>query len=236
MKWTKAIYSANLYNRNLWVEHQARLVAPGSRVLDAGAGTGPYRKLFNHCDYRAQDFERTPAILGRYTQLFYRCDITAIPEKDGYFDVILCTEVLEHVPKPIDVISEFARLLKGNGKLLLTAPLGSFLHQEPYHYYGGYTPYWYKHFLEAAGLEIVEIIANGGFFQYFAQECIRFGQLTYPLQKGCAWQRRIGLGITWCFTVPLFWGIAPWLAKKLDSLKLTDAATVGYHVVARKRI
>ena len=48
----------NLLNRDLWMAAQAALVSSGSRVLDVGAGSCPYRKLFAHCEYRTQDFQQ----------------------------------------------------------------------------------------------------------------------------------------------------------------------------------
>jgi ubiquinone/menaquinone biosynthesis C-methylase UbiE len=91
-------------------------------------------------------------------------DIVSIPVEDASFDAILCTEVLEHVPEPIRAIKEFARILKPGGTLFLTAPLGSGIHQDPYHFYGGYTPYWYRKFLTQNNFEGLKIEANGGFF------------------------------------------------------------------------
>ena len=37
-------------------------------------------------------------------------DIADVPLPDGSFDVILCSEVLEHVPEPTHALDEFARL------------------------------------------------------------------------------------------------------------------------------
>ncbi len=87
---------------------------------------------------------------GGYAAIDYVCDITQIPVEPATFDVVLCTEVLEHHPEPINVVAELARVLKPGGVLLLTAPLGSGIHQEPYHFYGGYTPFWYRRFLRRA--------------------------------------------------------------------------------------
>src|SRR5579863_3836356 len=46
----------NACARDKWVADRARSVEPGSRVLDVGAGTAPYRSLFKHCRYETQDF------------------------------------------------------------------------------------------------------------------------------------------------------------------------------------
>jgi len=50
------IFNYNVLNRDAWVAKQAATVAQGSLLLDAGAGSCPYRHLFSHCKYKAQDF------------------------------------------------------------------------------------------------------------------------------------------------------------------------------------
>src|SRR4029434_729006 len=68
-----------------------------------------------------------------------------------------------------------ARLLKPGGKLWLTSPLLSHLHMEPFHYYGGFTHFWYRHWLPKAGLEIDSITAVGG----PGQTAVTFGRAFY---------------------------------------------------------
>ena len=69
------------------------------------------------------------------------------------------------------------RILRHGGRLLLTAPLGSGLHQLPYHYYGGFSPEWYRYWAKKTGVSVVEIVPNGGFFRLLAQECSRAANL-----------------------------------------------------------
>ena len=155
----------NQVDRDRWVRQQAQRLRPGSRVLDVGAGSSPYRDAFAHCEYWTQDFTQLqPDQLrhGGYGAIDYVCDATAIPVADASFDAVLCTEMLEHVPEPIRVVRELARILKPGGSLILTAPLGSGLHQEPFHFYGGYTPYWYQRFLPEAGFDRIQIESNAG--------------------------------------------------------------------------
>jgi SAM-dependent methyltransferase len=83
-------------------------------VLDYGAGISPYRSFFPGADYR-------PADLGSEPSLYYKIGLESkIPEKDDSFDLILSTQVLEHVENTADYLSECHRLLKPGGKLLLT--------------------------------------------------------------------------------------------------------------------
>ncbi len=229
----RRIYAFNQYQRDRWVAVQAAQVAPGSRVLDVGAGSCPYRDLFAHCEYKTHDFARLQPeqLQGKkgYGAIDYTSDILSIPVPDASFDVILCTEVLEHVPEPIRAVQEFARILKPGGKLLLTAPLGSGLHQEPYHFYGGYTPHWYRKFLKEAGFESITIEPNGGFFKHYGQESLRFVTLLAPWREE---RSRLVWFPFWLLSLPWFVVICPLLGYVLDGLDRERAFTVGYHVTA----
>ena len=224
------IQSFNQTQRDHWVDEKAKTILPGSRVLDVGAGTCLYRANFSHCDYKSHDFKRYEGYQnsheGSYGQMDYVSDINAIPVADESFDVVVCTEVLEHVPEPIAAVREMARILKSGGRLLLTAPLGSGLHQAPYHYYGGFTPYWYRHFCEQFGLSVVEIVPNGGFFKLLAQECARVAW-TMPLHERFHGPNNEVVGT-------LFGELLPRFLFGLEEKCFIDQFTVGYHVEAVK--
>ena len=49
------LFSFNLVRRDRWIAEQAAIVPSGTKVLDVGAGSCPYRNLFAHCEYRSQD-------------------------------------------------------------------------------------------------------------------------------------------------------------------------------------
>lgn len=222
----------NQLQRDDWVAAQAALIAPGSRVLDIGAGGCPYRKLFTHCRYEAQDatpLDDVQIRQGGYGQLDYVCDAASIPVADGSFDVVLCTEVLEHVPEPIRVVREMGRVLRPGGIAVITAPLGSGLHQEPHHYYGGYTPWWYRRFLDEAGFEEIEVIPNDGSFSHFAQWCEwSLRRLRREVRAGRLWLAPLLL-LGLCTLLP-----AALLARLIDG-PIGDAEfTVGYFVRARR--
>lgn len=135
----------------------------GARVLDAGAGASKYRVFFSHCIYETQDFCQYEGALVKYIHpIDHVCEITRIPLPDASLDAILCTEVLEHVVDPMAVVAEFSRLLKPGGRLMLTAPHGSPVHMEPYHFYAGFTHYWYRHWLPTHGFAVETITAQGG--------------------------------------------------------------------------
>lgn len=143
----------------------------------------------NHLNYVSQDFAKydpKKMNLGlqmnswNYGQLDIISDIALIPEPDKSFDAIICTEVLEHIINPREAIKEFGRLLKNNGTLLLSAPFCSLTHFAPYHYYSGFSKFFYEKELAANNFIIQEIIPNGNYFEYLAQELRR---LSFVGQK-----------------------------------------------------
>ncbi len=230
-------FAFNLRNRDRWVAAQAARLSRGKHVLDVGAGSAPYRGLFSHCVYRTQDFVALrPDQLrgGNYGQIDYVCDAKAILVPDASFDVVLCTEVLEHHAEPILLIHEFARILSDGGILLLTAPLGSGIHQEPHHFYGGYTPFWYRKILTEAGFDGIVIEANAGSLRHFAQESIRFVRMTRPFALNMPFIAELCWIPIWLLLAPVLAGVVPLAAKLLDRFDNEKRFTVGYHVYAEK--
>ena len=174
--------TTNLSSREEWLQKNIALIPKNSRILDAGAGELRYKSFCEHLNYVSQDF-------GQYdgkgdgsslqtsewdqTKLDIVCDITSIPEPDKSFDAIMCVEVLEHLPDPVAALREFSRLIKDGGTLILTAPFCSLTHFAPYHFYTGYNRYFYEKWLPELGFKIMEIDANGNFFEYLGQEINR---------------------------------------------------------------
>lgn len=220
------IHDFNQRGRDNWVAAKAAATPAGSAILDVGAGTCPYRQLFAHCRYTAHDFKGYEGVkLGggtSYGEIDLIGDITAIPAPDASFDVVMCTEVLEHVPDPVAALREMVRLLRSGGRLLLTAPLGSGLHQEPFHYYGGFTRHFYERFLPPMGVQLVEITSNGGFFLHLAQECARVAW-TFEQHKDFHGDRAEDVR-------KLFAEHLPRYLHAMDARYMNDAFTVGYFV------
>jgi ubiquinone/menaquinone biosynthesis C-methylase UbiE len=170
-----------------------KAIPDGKRLLDAGAGECQYRKHCEHLVYVSQDFSQydgsgNNAGLQTGTWDTSRIDIVSeivdIPEPDCSFDVILCTEVLEHLPDPVQALREFSRLLKPDGQLIITAPFCSLTHFAPYHFSTGFNRYFYTHHLASLGFEGIEIVENGNFFEYLGQEIRRIPSITKTYCSG----------------------------------------------------
>jgi ubiquinone/menaquinone biosynthesis C-methylase UbiE len=200
---------SNESTRVNWLQVTLETIPSGSRILDAGAGEQRFRRFCGHLNYVAQDFgqydgtgNRAALQTGSWDQstLDIVSDITAIPQPDASFDAIMCTEVLEHLPDPLAAFREFARLLKPGGYLILTAPFCSLTHFAPFHFSTGFSRYFYERHLTDLGFEIIELVPNGNYFEYLAQEIRRIPSVatryaqdqTSRLEQYCIrWMLRI---------------------------------------------
>ena len=171
----------NATTRDTWVQAALLALPAGSRLLDAGAGECQYKKHCAHLHYVAQDVgvydgkgeHGLQTGTWDFSNVDIVSDITAIPEPDGSFDAVLCTEVLEHLTDPVQALGELTRLLRSGGTILITAPFWSLTHFAPYHYATGFNRYFYEHHLGRLGFEIIEIVPNGNFFECIGQELRR---------------------------------------------------------------
>lgn len=62
------------------------------------------------------------------------CDVTRVPLPDGEADCVLCTEVLEHLPNPQACVREAHRLLRDDGRLIVSVPFLYPVHADPSDY------------------------------------------------------------------------------------------------------
>lgn len=147
-----------------FVAEQASLLASGARVLDVGAGEAPYRELFGEQEYLTLDRADTPH--SGEVDMYGSAD--SIPADDDSFDAILCTQVLEHVPRPPDALHEFHRILRPGGVLIATIPFLWEEHEAPYDYYR-YTRYAIEDLAGGAGFVGIDVRPRTDCFTTLAQ-------------------------------------------------------------------
>jgi SAM-dependent methyltransferase len=96
-----------------WLRSEGERAArerPGHRVLDVGAGIAPYRPFFRGAaEYVTVDPVRDADVRGSAERL---------PIDDAAFDLVLCTQVLEHVAEPAAVVRELRRVTAPGGRVL----------------------------------------------------------------------------------------------------------------------
>jgi len=146
-----------------------RTAHAGELLLDAGAGNFRFRELLIEKEYiyESQDFEEVfdQNSRGKHT---YVCDVKSIPVESNRFGVVVCTQVLEHLPDPLGALKELARILKPGGELYLTTNLLFPIHGAPYDFYR-FTNFGLEFLCKESGFANIEITARGGFFSFCAK-------------------------------------------------------------------
>ncbi len=69
------------------------------------------------------------------------------------FDLVLCNQVLEHVPNPERALFNLIKITKSGGAIWITCPAICGIHGEPYYFSSGYNPRFLKQLGEKIGLE-----------------------------------------------------------------------------------
>lgn len=108
----------------------ARGGTPDSLVLDAGCGTGGTIKYFNGrarmigVDINPEAIEFSKRKVG----VEVKCsDLLALPFGEGEFSFVLALDVLEHIEEDRKALAEIRRVLKKEGKLIVTVPAHKWL-------------------------------------------------------------------------------------------------------------
>ncbi|SEH30184.1 class I SAM-dependent methyltransferase [Magnetospirillum fulvum] len=96
-------------------------------VLDAGTCSGGNLNLLRDCGFShpiGLDFSADALAYCRQNghDWLIQGDTLNMPFSDGTLDLVLCTDVLEHIDDDDGAVAEIVRVLKPGGKVLLTVP------------------------------------------------------------------------------------------------------------------
>ena len=112
-----------------WERRRALLLAevqPSDRVLDLGCGAGRFLGLLEDAvgvEISAEAAERARAnVPGADVRLI---EDDSLPVGHGEFDLVWCSETLEHIPDVGATLSEIRRVLRPGGRALITVPYHS---------------------------------------------------------------------------------------------------------------
>jgi SAM-dependent methyltransferase len=217
------------------------------RLLDVGCGDKPYEAIFRPyvTEYIGIEHEATFAQTSADTHavrpdLLY--DGKRLPFDDKSFDTVLNVQVLEHTPEPGALVKEMSRVLKDDGRLILTAPFSFRLHEEPHDYFR-YSPHGLGQLCKEAGLVIEHTETLGGLWSlmghklntYLGLRVARIGGIAQAMGKLSHEGSEASRPRLW--TLP--W-VAPTMAavalgsRVLDSLLHDPQETLGFLIVARR--
>ncbi len=140
----------------------------GVLLLDAGSGGGHFSQAAAQRGARVTSLDMGLQLLA---QVARRCEsrrcvgsVLELPFRDGSFDVVLSTEVIEHTEDPRAALAELARVVRPGGRLVVTTPgrlwqpvvrAATALHLRPYNGNENFSwPASARRTLESAGIRV----------------------------------------------------------------------------------
>lgn len=169
-------YLSRRYLKQFVAAHAACITG---KVLDFGGGEKPYRQLFSCHEYLSLEYAPALASGGiardhsvrrrAAADVFYDGHVIPFPEQT--FDAIVATEVFEHLFNLDDILKELHRVLKDDGRMLLTIPFAIHEHEVP-NDFARYTSFGIQHLLERANFECVVVDRLGSYPAVIVQQLI----------------------------------------------------------------
>ncbi len=163
------------------IKDNAPLLGNGA-LLDFGCGTKPYKIFFQNVttyigvDLKIEGREATQKEVDK----FY--DGKTIPLGNESIDALLSTEVLEHVFNIEELLKEFNRVLKKDGKALITTPFMWEEHEMPYDFARYTTPALF-HLYEKNGFAVVKHYKTGNYVEVISQFMLNYFKNIFPQNK-----------------------------------------------------
>lgn len=183
-----------------------------SVILDYGCGSSPYKPLFGANKYIRLDIsDGSHDHSDEEIDIFF--DGKIIPLDDNSVDFVIMTEVIEHLFEPAEALLEIARVLKPDGKILITAPFCWEEHEIPFDY-ARYTSYGLTKLLKDASFLPIINIKTGNYIDVIGQ---LFSTAIYNFFKSNVLRRIVHLTIRAFITI-LFYS-----AARLAPIKQVDA-------------
>jgi len=203
----------------VYLERFLQAHATPKRTLDLGASIGPYAAYFPN--RIGVDIEKAPGV-------DVVADAHALSFRGGSFDVVLATEILEHLQEPQKAADEMLRVLRPGGTLLLTTRFLFPLHDAPHDYFR-YTRYGLQHLFRR--FEIIDL----------KEETDAIGTLAVLAQRLAIQADTLGsrrLGLLWHVVARVIRHASFLITREYgdgrDRRTVQPMMTSGYYLVCRR--
>ena len=110
----------------LFLQLITKYYTPGKRLLDIGCGAGFFLKAAEEIGWEAEGVEISP-IASDYAQNIVKVKVLEGKLEDLYlpsekYDLVILTEIIEHLMNPLKTLKEINRVLKKHGILIISTP------------------------------------------------------------------------------------------------------------------
>jgi len=195
-------------------------------MLDVGCGTRRYESIFSEVvdayvglDWPEIEDHARPDVVG---------DAMRLPLKTASVDVVLATELMEHLPSPHNFLMEVGRVLRDGGTLILSVPFMEPIHEAPRDYYR-FTPFSLRLLLEEHGFSIQKIWKKGGWWSVVLGSFVNQSLYDWATSPDKTGRRRYGL---LAFLVLPICALMQWFSYQLDRVFHSQKYTLGYTLLA----
>lgn len=161
-----------------------------AKILDIGCSGGPLIKLLSQNGFiEVYGIDISSEAIGlckeRGIENVAVMDGTKTQFNDNEFDLIISSDTLEHIENDIDALSEWRRILKPNGSLIIFVPVFNFLwssHDEIFQHFRRYSKPAFLEKLKNSGFKIIRN-SYWNFCLFFPTSLMRILQRLHFLKK-----------------------------------------------------
>jgi trans-aconitate methyltransferase len=192
-----AVSPAAFHRRRLVVQLASRYARAARNILDVGCGQGELLRevadAIPGAKVHGADVSEQSIVDSRKrnpTYDLFQLDLTApdfatrFADRIGCFDLVICSEVLEHIPDDALAATRLFELLSPSGVAVVTVPGGKMsAFDKVIGHQRHYTPSSLEARLAQAGLQIERVVAWGFPFHSFYRTAVRLGSRMSVAQQ-----------------------------------------------------
>lgn len=206
-------------------------------VLDVGCGEKPHEKIFTSKidKYIGVDLPPDAYIYGENWQADVCGTATDLPFLSNSVDTIICTGVLPHIANPNKAFSEFARVLKAGGIIVITAGKSWLKRQNlPIKDYWRFTDDGLSYLAEQQNLKVIYTEPSCGFLATHGQLLARFLSKQFLSPPSSGKHRHTSFFLLRSLFVSPLCAAVQLVSLALEKICYSNLDTLFYIMVAQK--